>query len=76
MWEASDGSGGGFALVSEDNPAEKVLIYIDSSDIEADLKNAEKLGGKIIRQKTEIPGMGWYGIFQDPNGNTLGLFSS
>ncbi len=75
MWEAGDGSGGGFPSVSADNPAGRVLVYIDSDDIEADLKNVEKLGGRVLHQKTEIPGMGWFGIFQDPTGNVLALYT-
>lgn len=75
MWEAGDGSGGGFPKVSADNPAGQVLVYIHSDDIEADLKTVVKLGGKVFRQKTEIPGMGWFGIFQDPTGNVLALYT-
>ena len=76
MWEDGSGSGGGFPAVSEENPAGQVLVYIDSDDIEADLKKVEKLGGKVIHPKAEIPGMGWYAIFQDPTGNVLGLYTS
>lgn len=76
MWEAGDGFGGGFPSVSDESPAGQVTVYIDSSDIEADLKKVEKLGGKIIRSKTEIPGFGWYGIFQDPTGNALAVYTS
>jgi hypothetical protein len=76
MWEAGDGSGGGFPEVSADNPAGQVLVYIDSDDIEADLKMVEKLGGKVLHQKTEIPGMGWFGVFKDPTENVLGLYTS
>jgi len=76
MWEAGDGSGGGFPEVSADNPAGQVLVYIDSDNIEADLKMVEKLGGKVLHQKTEIPGMGWFGVFKDPTGNVLGLYTS
>lgn len=75
MWESSDGSGGGFTEISPENPVGQVLVYIHSDDIEADLKNVEKLGGKILRQKTEIPGNGWFGVFQDPTGNTLALYT-
>lgn len=75
MWEAGDGSGGGFPEASAENPAGQVLVYIDSDDIDADLKQAEKLGGKVLRQKTEIPGMGWFGIFQDPTGNVLAVYT-
>jgi predicted enzyme related to lactoylglutathione lyase len=76
MWEAEDHTGGGFPEVSAENPAGQVLVYVASDDIDVDLQNVAKLGGKVIRAKTEIPGMGWFGIFQDPTGNVLGLFTS
>ena len=76
MWEAGDGSGGGFPEVSAEAPAGHVLIYIDSDDIEADLKKVEKLGGTVVHPKTEIPNMGWFGMFKDPTGNVLGLYTS
>ena len=76
MWETGDGSGGGIPEVSADNPVGQVLVYIDSDDIETDLKKVEKLGGKMLHPKTEIPGMGWFGIFKDPTGNVLALYTS
>ena len=77
MWEAGDGDEyGGFPQVSEENPAGQVLVYIASDDIEADLNNVVKLGGKVLHPKTEIPGMGWYGVFQDPTGNVLAVYTS
>ena len=76
MWEDGSGSGGGFPQVSDENPAGQVLVYIDSDDIEADLKKVEKLGGKVLHPKTEIPQMGWYGVFQDPTGNVLAVYTS
>jgi predicted enzyme related to lactoylglutathione lyase len=76
MWEAGDGSGGGFPEVSDEAPAGHVLVYIDSDDIEADLKKVEQLGGKVIHPKAEIPRTGWYALFQDPTGNVLGLYTS
>jgi predicted enzyme related to lactoylglutathione lyase len=76
MWEAGDGSGGGFPEVSKDAPAGHVLVYIHSDDIEADLKQVQKLGGTVVQPKTEIPSIGWFGMFQDPTGNVLGLYTS
>ena len=75
MWADENGGGGGFPEVSDENPAGQVLVYIDSDDIDADLKNVEKLGGKILRAKTEIPQNGWFGVFQDPTGNVLALYT-
>ncbi len=76
MWEAADGTGGGFPEVSEDNPAGRVLVYIDSDDIEADLNKVVRLGGKVLHEKMEIPQTGWFGVFQDPAGNVLALYTS
>lgn len=76
MWEDGSGSGGGFPQVSAENPAGQVLVYIDSDDIEADLKKVVQLGGKVLHPKTEIPQTGWFGVFQDPTGNVLALYTS
>ena len=76
MWESEGGESGGFPPVSDDNPAGQVMVYIHSDDIETDLKKVEKLGGKVIHPKAEIPGTGWFGIFQDPTGNVLALYTS
>ena len=76
MWEAGEGDEyGGFPKVSDENPAGQVLVYIASDDIETDLKKVEELGGKILHQKAQIPGTGWFGIFQDPTGNVLALYT-
>lgn len=75
MWETVDGTGGGFPEVSAESPAGQVLVYIDSDDIEADLRKVETLGGRVIQPKMEIPGNGWFGVFQDPTGNVIGLFT-
>ena len=77
MFEAGDGDEyGGFPQVSDENPAGQVLVYIASDDIEADLKKVAQLGGKVLHPKVEIPGTGWYGVFQDPTGNVLAVYTS
>jgi uncharacterized protein len=76
MWEDGSGYGGGFNKVDDENPVGQVLVYIHSEDIDADLKQVVKLGGSVVREKTEIPGTGWFGLFKDPTGNTLALYTS
>lgn len=76
MWEDATGAGGGFPEVSAENPAGQVLVYIHSDDIEMDLKNVEKLGGTVLYPKTEILQTGWFGVFKDPTGNVLGLYTN
>lgn len=73
---AEGGPGGGFAPVGETNPAGSTVVYVDSEDIEGDLAKAVKLGAKALVHKTEIPGMGWFGLFTDPTGNLVGLYTN
>ncbi len=75
-WEAPEGPGGGFSPVGADTKAGDVLIHVDSDDIEADLKKAVKLGATVIREKQEIPSIGWWGVFKDPTGNVIALYTS
>ncbi len=74
VWQAGEGSRGGFPPLSEGVKAGEIRIYVGSDDIEADLKRAEQLGGQIVQPKKEI-GRGWYGFFRDPTGNLIGLFT-
>lgn len=71
-----EGVGGGLNPVREDNPAGTVVVYVDTDDISADLAKVERLGGKIVAPKTEIPEMGWFGMFTDPTGNLIGLYTA
>ena len=76
MFEPGEGIGGGLNPVQEGNPAGTVVVYIGTDDIEASLAKAEQLGGKAIVPKTEIPGMGWFGMFLDPSGDQIGVFTA
>jgi len=75
LWDAGEGPGGGFNPLGDEVRVGDVLIYVASDDITADLKRAGSLGGSALREKTEIPGFGWFGLFRDPTGNVIGLFT-
>lgn len=76
MFEAEGGPGGGFPQVDGEMVSSgSVLIYVGTDDIDASLAKAEQLGGATIVPKTQIPGVGWFGIFSDPTGNRVGLYS-
>ena len=50
------------------------LQYIDVADVAASAAKAEKLGGKVLKGKTEVPGMGWFAIVADPFGASFALW--
>jgi predicted enzyme related to lactoylglutathione lyase len=76
MFDPHEGPGGGFSSVDENVKPGDVMIYVNSEDIEADLKKAAELGGSVVQEKMEIPETGWFGMFKDPTGNTIALYTS
>lgn len=76
MWDPHEGPAGGFSPLDENVKPGDVIIYVNSEDIEADLKQAAKLGATIVQEKMEIPETGWFGMFNDPTGNTIALYTS
>lgn len=74
-WDAYKGPGGGFSPIDQGAKAGEILIHINSDDIEADLKEAESLGATVVREKSEIPNIGWWGVFKDPSGNEIALYT-
>lgn len=55
-------------------PHNYCLVYAQVDDIEAYLKKAESLGGKTMVPATEVPGMGHFAWFTDPEGTIFGLW--
>jgi hypothetical protein len=76
QWDPGIPPGGGFSPVSMGATAGEVMVYVASEDIEADLKRASELGATVVREKSEIPGTGWWGVFKDPTGNACALYTS
>jgi predicted enzyme related to lactoylglutathione lyase len=65
---------GGMMQRSADTP--HPIITIDVDGIEDSLKQIEAAGGSAVTPRTEIPGMGAFAYFKDPEGNVLGLWEN
>jgi predicted enzyme related to lactoylglutathione lyase len=75
-YQINDELGGGFLDVNQEGfESGDIIPYVSTPDIEASLAKVEKLGGKTLQAKTEIPGTGWFAFFADPTGNRVGLFT-
>jgi predicted enzyme related to lactoylglutathione lyase len=55
LWEPGEGPGCAYNPLGEGVKPGEVLVYIDSDDIEVDLKKAVKLGGVTVREKNRDP---------------------
>lgn len=50
-----------------------VTFYIEVPDPQAALTKIEQLGGKTVTPVREIPGVVTFAVFEDPDGNRIGL---
>ncbi|MDX1417628.1 MAG: VOC family protein [Candidatus Promineifilaceae bacterium] len=69
--EEQVGINGGLSHREDPDPGTVLTIDVDSVDDFAAKIEAE--GGKIIRPKGAIPGVGWFAYCQDTEGNFFGL---
>jgi predicted enzyme related to lactoylglutathione lyase len=76
MIKVGDGTGGGMMKHPKPGAPSEWLAYVLVSDIEATTAKAKSLGAKVMKDVTEVPGMGWYSIITDPTGATLGLWKA
>ena len=67
-------TGGGLDRKDKITPG-NIIIYVEVEDIDSMLTKAMELGGKKVKEKTEIPNVGWFGLFADLDGNQIGLFT-
>jgi hypothetical protein len=54
---------------------ETIKNYVMVDDIDAVIAKVEKLGGKVVMQKTMIKGVGLVAIIQDTEGNGFGIWT-
>ncbi|MDX2130983.1 MAG: VOC family protein [Planctomycetota bacterium] len=71
----TDGIGGHINSLGHP-PHTYVTFYVQVDDIPGTLAQIEASGGKTLIPKTEVPGMGHFAWFTDPEGNAIGLWTS
>ena len=53
-----------------------MAFYIDVPDIAAAMRDVVAAGGTVIVERQEVPGMGAFGLFADPEGRVLGVWET
>lgn len=78
QFDPKKGTGGCIIQSKELAPSKKgTLVYLHTgTDLQPYLDRIEKAGGQIFTSKTQLgPGMGYFAIFDDTEGNRVGLYS-
>jgi predicted enzyme related to lactoylglutathione lyase len=66
-----NGIGGGISASQDGKP--HLTVYVEVDKIQPYLDKAVSMGGKVIMERTVLPGMVTLAQFQDPEGNVVGL---
>ncbi|WP_029146003.1 VOC family protein [Microbacterium luticocti] len=73
MWRAPNQvSGGALVARSDDFTQPRSTVEVDS--IDDVLAKVEASGGRVRTPKSAITDTSWWAVFEDPDGNVIGLF--
>ena len=73
MIQPGEGTGGGLMKQMMPGAPSSWLAYVVVDDVKAATAKAKSLGAAVLKDVTEVPGMGWFSIITDPTGAALGL---
>ena len=72
-WRASNEPGGGIMQTMEGRQPQ-VLNYIMAESVDETLREILEAGGLVLQPKMEIPGQGWWALFQEPGGTMMAIY--
>ena len=68
------GIGGGIA--KRMSPDQRPTNYVDVESVDEYVEKAKKLGAQEAMGKMPVPGMGYFAILMDPEGNSFGVWQT
>ncbi len=71
MFEGEPGGG----LYPAQDEARGIRVYFPTDDVRAEVARVRELGGEA-EEPGSVPGMGWYAICRDTEGNEFGLWQN
>lgn len=63
-------------MLTRQEPVSRLVVTVMVKDLETALKAAQANGGKVVRGKQEVKGVGWAAYIDDTEGNRIGLIQS
>jgi len=75
-WQVTTGDGSGIngGLTRRGYPGQPISLGIEVPSVDACTDLVAKCGGKIPVGKVALPGVAWFAVCQDPEGNTFSIF--
>lgn len=50
------------------------LPFVNVESVERQTAKAKSLGARVLKEKTEVPGQGWFSVVSDPTGAAFALW--
>ena len=75
-WSIDTGGGVPGGMMQRQKAGQPPLNYVLVADLGASLDKAKAMGAEASVGKTTLPGMGYFAIISDPEGNPLGLWQA
>jgi len=64
-------------MMNRQNPQQQgITNYINVKSVQEHSSMVEQLGGKVIMQKTPVPGMGYFAVCTDTENNTFAIWEA
>jgi uncharacterized protein len=57
-------------------PAQAPVNYVVVENVDDYVRRAQKLGAKLMMEKTPVPSMGWFAQLTDPEGNVFAIWET
>ncbi len=80
MWTVSEAPVGGLMALPDEAKAAGApphwLGYVSTSDVDATAAETSRLGGKVLKEPTDIPDMGRFAILADPQGAVFAVYKA
>jgi len=69
-----EGAGIGGAIMKKVGPNQTPINYVRVPDLDRHCQMVRDHGGRMIHPKQAVPGLGWFALGSDPEGNAFGLW--
>jgi predicted enzyme related to lactoylglutathione lyase len=74
MIQTGESVGGGMMKNPMPGAPSSWFAYVQVDDVRVATEKARELGANVCKEKTEVPGHGWFSIISAPDGSMLGLW--
>lgn len=72
--DSESGIGGGIMTPQDGEWPSNMTFYIDVDDLATYRQRIIDAGGQIVVEEMEVPNVGWFSLFADPDGRVLGMW--